>query len=710
MKYLLLLLLASFTFISAQETKVQKDTMLLKFDQITVTATRYAENLIEIPYAVTILNSEQLQMKRAYGIDEVVSSIPGVLAQSRAGNQDVRLVIRGFGARGAGDRSNYGTSRGIRVMVDGIPETEPDGRTSFDLLDLGSAENIEVIRSNASATWGNASGGVINISTIPSVENSFAGLKMSSGSFGFLQTQVQVMSKLSEGKIFASASNTNYDGWRSHSSSYRTLINLGITSKLDEKTDLKAFLIGASNVFHVPGPLTQKQFDSNPEQANITYTQRDERRHNRLGRIGLVLDHQLTATSSVSGMAFASPKYLQRSERGTFRDFTRYHIGGNLVFKDRMILGNEIVNQVVAGVDEAYQDGAIMFYSLSASNGRGDQLKDNKREGANTFGAFLQDELMLNEELSFILGARFDKVTYYSESFIDTKYGLQEKSFERFTPKAGITLRVSPTFSLYGNLGGGIEVPAGNETDPSGTYGQDLVYLLNPLLEPIISTTYEVGAKHIVSFSNNDFLKYINYDVALYHIQIKNDIVPYRGGRFYFTAGKTSRLGAEIGTEIQFKHGVNFRGAFTFTGSTYDDYLVDSVHYGKPNKFANYAGNQSAGIPKVFYNLNLSYSPENFYDFTGLLTLQSVGKYFVDDSNQTEVPAYSVMNATIGLKEGLKISNSLLLSAFFSVNNIFDAKYASSAFINPDVVNGEAYFLEPGLPRNFVLSFSIHLK
>ncbi|MBI3123390.1 MAG: TonB-dependent receptor [Ignavibacteriales bacterium] len=710
MKYLLLLLLSSFTFIAAQETKVQKDTMLLKFDQITVTATRYAENLIEIPYAVTILNSEQLQMKRAYGIDEVVSSIPGVLAQSRAGNQDVRLVIRGFGARGAGDRSNYGTSRGIRVMVDGIPETEPDGRTSFDLLDLGSAENIEVIRSNASATWGNASGGVINISTIPSATNSFAKLKMSSGSFGFLQTQVQVMSKFSDGKIFASASNTNYDGWRAHSSSYRTLINLGITSKLDEKTDLKAFLIGASNVFHVPGPLTQKQFDSNPEQSNITYTQRDERRHNHLGRIGLVLDHQLTTTSSLSGMAFVSPKYLQRSERGTFRDFTRYHIGGNFIYKNRIIFGNDIVNQIVAGVDEAYQDGAIMFYSLSASNGRGNQLKDNKREGANTFGAFLQDELMLNEKLSFILGARFDKVTYYSESFIDTKYGLQEKSFERFTPKAGITFRVSPTLSLYGNLGGGIEVPAGNETDPSGTYGQDLVYLLNPLLEPIISTTYEVGAKHVLSFSNNDFLKYINYDVALYHIQIKNDIVPYRGGRFYFTAGKTSRNGVELGTEIQFTHGVNLRGAFTFTGSTYDDYLVDSVHYGKPNKFASYAGNQSAGIPKVFYNLNISYSPEKSYGLTGSLTLQSVGKYFVDDSNQTEVPAYSVVNATIGLKEGIKISNSFLLSAFFSLNNMFDAKYASSAYINPDIVNGEAYFLEPGLPRNFVLSFSIHLK
>lgn len=710
MKRLIPLFLLFNILTNAQNITTQNDTLLLRFDQITVTATRYAENLIEIPYAVTILNLQQLQMKRAYGLDEVVSAIPGVLAQSRAGNQDTRLVIRGFGARGAGDRSNYGTTRGIRVMLDGIPETEPDGRTSFDLIDLGAAENIEVIRSNASATWGNASGGVVNISTVPSADYSSAKIKFSSGSFGFFQTQIRGMNNLDDGKIFISATNTNFEGWRDRSSSYRTLINLGFTGKLDERTDLKVFLLGASNVFHVPGPLTQKQFDSNPRQSNFTYKQRDERRHNRLGRIGFTFDHQFTESSSLSGMAFASPKYLQRSERGTFRDFTRYHIGGNIVYKSRLKLGNEIMNHIVAGIDEAYQDGAILFYNLSPSNGRGNQLRDNKREGANTFGAFLQDEIIFGGKLSFILGARFDKVTYYSESFIDPKYGLQEKSFDRLTPKAGITYRLTPSFSIYGNLGGGIEVPAGNETDPSGTYGQDQVYLLNPLLEPIVSTTYEIGAKQVIAFDNSSIVKYINYDLALYHIRIKNDIIPYRGGRFYFTAGKTSRYGVELGTEVEFKGGINLRGAFTYTSSKYDEYLVDSVHYGKADKFADYSGNETAGIPNVFFNIGATYSPQNLYGLTASVTLQSVGKYFVDDINKTSVPAYSVVNCTIGLKEGIKLSDLLSISGFFSVNNLFDAKYASSAFINPDIVAGEAYFLEPGLPRNFLLSISIGIN
>jgi hypothetical protein len=36
-----------------------------------------------------------------------------------------------------------------------------------------------------------------------------------------------------------------------------------------------------------------------------------------------------------------------------------------------------------------------------------------------------------------------------------------------------------------------------------------------------------------------------------------------------------------------------------------------------------------------------------------------------------------------------------------------DKKYVSSAFINPDIVNGVPLYLEPGLPRNFVIGVSL---
>ena len=119
---------------------------------------RYPEYIIEVPLAISIIDKNLLENQKGYGLNEAISFVPGVLAQSRYGNQDVRITIRGFGARGAGDKSNTGTSRGIKFFVDGIPETEPDGRTSFDNIDLSLTNKIEVVRSNVSALWGNAAG------------------------------------------------------------------------------------------------------------------------------------------------------------------------------------------------------------------------------------------------------------------------------------------------------------------------------------------------------------------------------------------------------------------------------------------------------------------------------------------------------------------------------------------------------------------------
>ena len=705
MKRIILFVLVAISFLKAQQ-KTQTDTLTYEMKQISVTATRYAENLIEIPYAVSILQSQQLKNLRGYGLDEVLSTIPGVLAQSRSGNQDVRLVIRGFGARGAGDRSNSGTSRGIRVMVDGIPETEPDGRTSFDQIDLSIADNIEVIRSNASAVWGNAAGGVVNLSTVPTGADEGISLRSIVGSFGFNQLQVKANTNFQNGKLFTSLSNSNLDGWRDHSSSFRTLFNLGFVSNLDEATKLGIFLSGVTNVFHIPGPLTQKQFDADHAQSNPTYLQRDERRFNRLAKVGITANHKLNNANEISGMIFVNPKYLQRSERGTFRDFTRYHVGGNFMYTNSSELSSSVINKLVIGTDEAYQDGAILFYSLSPTNSRGDELRDNKREGANTFGAFVQDEILFNDKLSVIAGVRYDNITYYSESFISSGYGLQKRSFERLTPKVGITYRLSSTHSLYANFGGGIEVPAGNETDPSGTYGQDLVYLINPLLEPIISTTYEIGTKHIVAFENNNLLKNISYDLALYFIDIKNDIIPYRGGRFYFTAGKTNRVGVELGTSIQFNHGLSFNGSFTYSNHKYHNYQIDSVHYGKPGRIANYEDNNVAGIPDIFYYAGLTYQPRELNGTFISVSMNGIGKYFVDDANTLSVPSFNVINASVGLNKPVKLIGDLSFTGFITINNIFDLKYASSAFINPDIVNNEAVYLEPGMPRNFTLSIS----
>ncbi len=695
-----------------------QDSVRYHLKEITVSATRTTERILETPLAITVIQKEQMMNNRGVSFDEAFSLVPGVLTQSRTGNQDVRIMIRGFGARGAGERSNAGTSRGLRFYTDGIPETEPDGRTSFDLLDLSNAQTIEVLRSNASALWGSASGGIVSVNTIPTTLGASINQQTTIGSFGFMKNAIRYSSVTNGNKMYVSLSNTSSDGWREHSQSYLTQLNVGMLSTISDKTKLGVYLLGATNNFRIPGPLSQSQFDVNPQQAqndaaiyNPTYVQRDERRFNRLGRIGVTVDHQINDLHSVSAMTFVQPKYIQRSERNTFRDFTRYHVGGNFLYRNALEFSSSIKNQLVVGIDEQYQDGVILFYNL-VNGTRGTTLKDNKREGANNSGLFVQDEIIVHEQISVLLGGRYDNITYYYNNFITPAIN-EERSFSQFTPKAGVVYRFTPSFALYANIGGGVEVPAGNETDPPSVFGEDTVRSINSLLSPVRSITYEVGAKQIVEFDNASVLQSLSYDVALYSVSVTNDIIPYRGGRFYFTAGKTSRTGIEAGAQIQFAHGVSLMGAVTYAKNIFYEYKVDSVYYSasKAGMFADYKNNSMPGVPNMFATLRARFVPQFFTHTFAECELRTTGKYFVDDANTLSVPAYTIADAVLG--GDFSLLNDLTVRVFVRINNLFDTKYASSIWINPDRQSSlldysRAAFIEPGLPRNVIASISLN--
>ncbi len=701
-------------------SRAQTDTIKYQLSPITITATRLTESWIEVPLSVSILPINGNFQGKGYGLDEALSGVPGVLVQSRFGNQDVRLTIRGFGARGAGERSNAGTSRGVRILNNGFPETEPDGRTSFDLIDLSTVGTIEVVRSNASSMWGNASGGVVNISSYTTFEQPYMNYRSYFGSFGFRKEIFKAGAKLGRGKLYFSLSNINYKGWRNHSKSSQALFSAGIVTPLDEGTSLAVHITGTSNIFRIPGPLTEAQYNADPKQAQDdtliykpTYVQRDERRFNRLGRIGVTLSRNLNESNTIEASFFAQPKYLQRSERNTFRDFNRYHIGGNTLYRNKISFTPTIKYTLLIGMEDAYQDGAILFYKLN--NGmRSDVLTTDKREGGNNFGFFIQNELSLNEAWLGLLGVRYDNITYYSENFLNLKlHGT--KSFKQITPKFGITYRFSPLHSIYANFGGGIEVPAGNETDPPSTFGQDTIYSLNPLLEPIRSITMEIGTKQILSFGRDEEIANLMYDVALYRLNVWNDIIPYRGGRFYFTAGKSERIGAEISINLKFSMGLSLNSAFTISRNRYKEYAVDSVHYSlsKEGIFADYSNHKIVGIPDYFYEIGLKYMLCQLRGVYARVNIQGVGKYFADDANQILVPSYTILNASIGIDQFQFANDRLFINAFFGVNNLTNEKYIGSVWLNPDSpkINGfpTPAYIEPGLTRNFVGSIGIGL-
>jgi iron complex outermembrane receptor protein len=677
---------------------------------VTITATREAASVLTTPLAVSKLTATTLRGVSGFGLDEALARVPGVVAQSRYGTGDIRLMIRGFGARGAGDRSNSGTTRGVRVLIDGFPETEPDGRTALDQLDLGTAEAVEVIRSNASSIYGNAAGGVVNMITVPSSAAPAYEAQPIVGSFGLLRYAGRASTPLGggDGVAFASFTNTSFDGWRAHSSARRALVNGGAVGHVGARTRVGLHVTAANNLMHVPGPLTQAQVDADPRQAHATYLARDERRYNRTGRLGVSLDHALDSSASLATMLFVNPKYLQRSERNTYRDFTRYHFGGNVIGRKTVTTGG-VQSRLTLGVDGAYQDGAILFYTLSPTGGRGPTLSDNKGEGASNLGVFAQDEITIGDRLTLLAGARYDAVAYNYRSYLPTPpVRSDRRDFSRVSPKLGVNWRVGAAHAVYANVGGGIEVPAGNETDP--TPGAPAA-LLNPLLDPIRSTSYEVGVKSVATSLGRGAVT-LAYDAALYDIEVRDDAIPYNAGRYYLTAGRGRRQGAELALDARTPAGLFANAAVTVSKNRYLEYVVDSAVIfpadpTKAGKRADYGGNETVGLPNALLNAEIGAELPGVRRVRVKAGVEHSADYFADDANTVRVPSYTILNVTAELGRAIVAPNGFGVRGFVTLRNATNRRYIGSAFLNPDLVGGAPAAFEPGSPRSVVVSLSV---
>jgi iron complex outermembrane recepter protein len=683
---LVLTVLLSFALASRAEpdTSAPSDTATVSVEGVTVTATRAPEDALRVPAALSIIRADRLAVTRQISLDDALRRVPGVFTQSRGGAQDVRITIRGYGARGSGERSNAGSMRGIRVLTDGIPITEPDGRTSLELIDLGAAERVEVLRSNGSVLYGNAAGGVINVKSPVGLDHGTLEAQARAGSFRFHREQAVLGYTLGTSNGTVSAYTSNFDGWRRHSGSSTTSIQNRLSSPINDHTRLGLLLDFVSNLKRYPGPLTQAQLDADPRQANPSFVSRDERRFNRVGRVGVTLDLEPSGSQTLSLASWVEPKALQRSERNRFRDFTRVHAGGSATWQLQTPVSDAWRVVWTAGGDEQFQDGAIQFYDLNPDGSRGTNLIANKREGANSAGAFAQVELRLGEDWSLRLAGRYDNLWYLSEDRIEP--GLNAtRHFTQVTPKASLA-RTFGSHTLFAAVGGGVESPAFNEIDPPPPL--DTLTSLNPFLEPMRSTSFELGAKGDLA-SETGRMGRLQYDLALYEIDVRNDIVPWNGGGYFYTAGKTRRRGAEVGLEWTPVSRLTLGGAVTASDNEYVEYA---------NDLGDYGGNQVAGLPRMFLDAEARLRLGGGLSVAG--NVRHVGRYFADDANVAAVKAYSVFGAIVELVRPTPFGR---LRAFVSGDNLTDERYVASVFING--VSQQYY--EAGLPSNFVAGISL---
>src|SRR5437667_7987181 len=228
----------------------------------TVSVTRTAVQLTKVPLSIHSIDRAQIsRAKPTWGLDEALANVPGVYVANRYNfSQDQRISIRGFGARSAF------AVRGIKILVDGIRQTLPDGQGQRTSLELGEVDHIEVLRGSSSALFGNASGGVISIWTSPqATEQVREDARFVAGQFSarsgrtWNKWQTTTGARVGGGGGSASitVSRLDYEGERDHSAADQRVLNARLRLPLADGWSLALVTdVGDNPRADNPGSLT----------------------------------------------------------------------------------------------------------------------------------------------------------------------------------------------------------------------------------------------------------------------------------------------------------------------------------------------------------------------------------------------------------------------------------------------------------------------
>jgi len=687
---------------TADSLKVQvlaPDTLEYETDEVVVTATRVQKKIIDIPYPVVRLKNTQYKFDRKVSVSDVMGSVPGLFMQSRYGNHDVRISIRGFGSR-----SNTGI-RGVRILLDGIPESEPDGQTRIEAIDFNSLGSIEVVKGNSSSLYTNAPGGVINFISDINFPFSMAVMHNEMGSFGYRRNGMKVGVRTDNIGFITTYTYHNYKGFREHSSDYWHILNTFFEVMPGEHSNLQTMFYFADGMIRLPGSLTREEYDTNPRAAAERERDFDFRRISKKGRLGLRYTTAFGSSynNELEITTYGTIKYFERAQRD-IRIMNRYGLGGSARWVNNSVFFG-LENEFSLGGDLFYQTGPIESY-VNIGGMRSDNLVGLTDETIGNTGVFFQNSTsLIKNKLSLLITGRFDKVVFNQKNQIN-QFQNDVRRFEDFTPKAALNYKITPYMALYTSFGLSFDSPAGNELDNFPTSSSPGT-LLNPDLQPQESKNFEIGIKGNI-LSESLFLRSVVFELTFFNSIIDNEIVPFEvfGDVFFRNAAQTNRLGFEIGFDAAIVYGINLKTAYTYSSFEYDNYLLESVEMDPSgnifSNFRDFTGNIVPSVPEQNFNASLSYTVQifNYVAWFSKIGGIYVSEMYVDDANSAMTESYSLLNLTLGIDVVINRFNFLLSGGF---NNLTDEKFVS--FININSTSGRFY--EGGEPQSYFLSLNL---
>ncbi|HYD74687.1 TonB-dependent receptor [Ramlibacter sp.] len=631
-----------------------------------------------------VLRNGQLQVN----LSEALARVPGVVALDRQNYaQDLQISLRGFGAR-----STFGV-RGIRLYVDGIPATAPDGQGQVSHFDLASAGRLEVLRGPFSALYGNSSGGVISLFTEDGGPDTVAHAATAWGSDGVQRHNLRLSGETGRLQYHLSAMRFRTDGWREHSAARRSTLNGKLGWQLSDDTRLT--LVGNGvDMPDVQDPLglTRTAFEADPRQAVAAATLFDTRKSVRQQQLGLVLDHRIDARNDLKLTAYRGERstlqflsipvavQVPPTHAGGVVDLDRRYQGLDARWIRRMRWRDRPVT-LTAGLaaDQVREDRRGFENFVGGTLGVRGALRRDEDNLARNVDAYLQAEWAASERWSLSAGVRHSTVRMRSRDRFVAPGNPDDSGsvrFAAFTPALGAVYHLSESVNLYASAGRGFETPTLAELSyrPGGLPG------LNFDLREASSRQWEVGAKARIA---RDW----TLNAALFEARTRNEIVvaSNSGGRSVFAnAGATRRQGLELAGGGRWDGGWSTQLAAT---------VIDARYRSGP-----FAGNRLPGVPRtqLFGELAWAHRP---WGLQAALEWRRVARLPVDDANSDAAPAASTASLRLSLEQA---TGRWTFREFIRIDNVTDNAHAGSVIVN----EGSGRFFEPAPGRRWLAGAS----
>ncbi|AOF84590.1 tonB dependent receptor family protein [Hydrogenophaga sp. RAC07] len=633
----------------------------------------------------TELRAGQLQINLSEGL----ARVPGLVIRNRENYaQDLQVSIRGFGAR-----STFGV-RGVRLFVDGIPASAPDGSGQAANFPLGSADRIEVVRGPFAALYGASSGGAILAYTQNGTRPGELRVGAALGANGLwrLSTQATGQTGTAEAPGWSYTLDVGKfatDGARPQSAAHRSTANAKLSRAHDGGRTTLVF--NRQSAFALdPQGLSRTQLDAGTPLTTPQAIQFNTRKSVSQTQAGLAWDQALGNGHKVELMGYAGQRRVIQFQSippgvqgaagssGGVIDLDRDYWGFNARWRlQREWQGGQL--DLSAGLAGERQTDLRRGYEnfVGGTVGVRGTLRREETNQATTLDPYVRASWQ-KADWTLEGGLRRVNARYASsDAFLTNGDQSGGVSFNGYLPVVGVRWQLAPQLQAFASTGRGLETPTLNEA----AYRSDGGAGLNTDLNASRSTSTEIGLRG----RNAAGL----WNATLFDIRTRDEIVSAGtiDGRATFTnGGSTKRQGLELSAEYGMGN-VTLTGAYTYLRARYGSGTASIP-----------AGNRMPGLPEHQFFSQLAWAPAFASGIGGVFTLEArhTGSVFANDANN-RTTALAESHTLFGIGARFEqTTGAWTWREFVRIDNLTDKKHAGSVIVN----DGNSRFFESGLGRS----------